>query len=167
MAVDRPSTFIVLCCSFFSIGYVLTISQLALVEGLYIVQAQIHSYGNSNQLRIDECFGNICFAACCDGGEGGCTSGGRRCDTFFLFCLRSFSDTPIGCDSNRDIVMQSDDNNNDGNIDFSQSTFLGLSNPLVFQGLTNSWNVSYQYSVYIKDFGLHDILLETGDPTRC
>ena len=153
MAVERPSTFNILCYSFYGIGYILTIlSQLTLVEGLYIVQAQIHSYTNPNQRRVTGCstiLGVIlrCSSTCCDNGDGACTSGGRRCDTFFLFCLRPFG-TEIGCDSNHDIVMQSNNTNNDGSIDFSQGTFLGLSNPLVFQGLNNSWNVSYHAWVY-------------------
>ena len=52
--------------------------------------------------------------------------------------------------------MQSNNTNNDGNIDFSQGNFLGLTNPLVFQGLTNSWNVSclawvyYYFMIIIK-----------------
>ena len=46
MIMGRPSSFIILYSSL-SISYVLTIvSQLTLVEGLYIVQVQIHSYEN-------------------------------------------------------------------------------------------------------------------------
>ena len=38
--------------------------------------------------------------------------------------------------------MQSDVNVNDADIDFSQSTVLGLNNPLNLPGLTNDWNMS-------------------------
>ena len=39
-------------------------------------------------------------------------------------------------------MIQSDVNENDAAVNFSQSTVLGLSNPLNFPGLTNDWKVS-------------------------
>ena len=141
MAVDRPSTFIILCCSL----CMSLVSQLTLVEGLYIIQAQLHGYDNPTQrcfLGCDNC--DRCFIGYCDGNiNGECTSGFRRCDTLFFLCLRPLS-SQIGCDPDTDGVMRSNaENDNDTNFDFSQSTFLGLNNPLIFQGLTNAWNVSH------------------------
>ena len=118
-------------------------SQLTLVEGFYTLQAQLHGYDNPNQVRVTGCNNNGCSTACCDN-TGTCTSGFRRCDTFFIFCLRPFeSGAPFGCGSSSGSEMQSTVSINGATIDFSQSTFLGLHNPLVFQGLTNAWNVSH------------------------
>ena len=147
----------VLCCSL--IVSVSLVSQLTLVKGLYIVQVQLHDYDNPTQQRFLGCFVNAgCFTECCDG-SGMCTSGFRRCDTRFFFCLRPTLNSPINtdCDLNNDSVMQSnaEPDNYDANFDFTQSTFLGLTNPLIFQGLTNAWNVS------------HDVLLYYVENTYC
>ena len=47
--------------------------------------------------------------------------------------------------------IQSEVNQNDAAIDFSQSTILGLSNPVVIPGLTNDWNVSYLQHIIMVD----------------
>ena len=138
----------VFCCILISIISMSLVSQLTLVEGLYIVQVQLHGYDNPTQQRFISCNETRCLqtltVGCCDGDiDGECTSDNRRCDTNFLFCLRPLN-SQFGCDSNRDDVMQSNFQfNNDANFDFTRSTFLGLNNPLVFQGLTNAWNVSH------------------------
>ena len=123
------------------------VSQLTLVEGLYNVHIQLHGYDNPTQQRFLFCNDNSCFTGCCDGNiVGECTSGSSRCDTCFFFCLRPVLNSPVStdCDPNNNSVMQSNvENDNDENFDFSRSTFLGLNNPLVFQGLTNAWNVSH------------------------
>ena len=140
----------VLCCSL--IVSVSLVSQLTLVKGLYIVQVQLHDYDNPTQQRFLGCNANECFTGCCDG-SGVCTSGFRRCDTRFFFCLRPALNSPVttDCDPNNNSVMQSNvENDNDENFDFTQSTFLGLTNPLIFQGLTNAWNVSHDVLLYRK-----------------
>ena len=122
-----------------------------LVEGLYNVQVQLHGYENPSQQRVTCNQVGQCFGTCCDGGDGACTSGASRCDTFFIFCLRPSGSSESGCGSTSSgSVMQSNENINDATIDFSQSTFLGLSNPLVFQGLTNIWNVSHSAVRYFS-----------------
>ena len=78
-----------------------------LVEGLYNIQVQLHGYENPSQLRVTDCNIDGCSTACCDG-TGTCTSGGRRCDTFFIFCLRPFeSSDSSGCGSSSGSVMVS------------------------------------------------------------
>ena len=135
-------SFIILCGSF----SIIVLTLFTVVEGLYIVQTQIHGYDNPTQWRFLICGNSQCFSAggCCDIGEGNCTSGERRCDTFFIFCLRPLGISPrlIGCGSNTSSVIQSDVNMNDAAINFSRSSFLGLNNPFTLPGLTNSWNVS-------------------------
>ena len=159
VAPSRLSAFIILCFSLSvsgqrSIAAILSmtmlvtpndyVTQLTLVEGLYTLQAQLLGYDNPNQLRFNGCNNGGCFTECCDG-TGTCTNGFRRCDTFFIFCLRPFgSGNPLSCGSSSGSEMQSNVSiDADATFDFSQSTFLGLSNPLVFQGLTNTWNVSH------------------------
>ena len=119
----------------------LLLSQLALVEGLYILQLQLLGYNNPTQQRIGFCNSNQCFGPCCDG-SGSCTNGDRRCDTFFTYCLRPLDMLGFGCGSSSGSEIQSDVNENDAAVNFSQSTVLGLSNPINFPGLTNDWNVS-------------------------
>ena len=150
-------SFIILHCSF-SISHILTIlTMLTLVEGLYIIQTQLHSYDNPTQQRLRACINDRCFVAgCCDAGEGNCTSGERRCDTFFVFCLRplGIAEYRLGCGSNGGSVIQSDVNVNDAAINFSQSSFLGLNNPVDLPGLTNDWNVSctrYNHCMHVHN----------------
>ena len=148
----------------------LILSQFALVEGLYVLQLQLLGYDNPTQERLfcndDVCSSDLDLGQCCDG-SGTCTNGGRRCDTFFIFCLRPLGTLVFGCGFSSAIVIQSDVNENDAVINFSQSTILGLSNPINFPGLTNDWNVSrcssHACSCTIKIF----IILYAGCSTIC
>jgi hypothetical protein len=122
----------------------LILSQLTLVKGLYVIQLQLLGYDNPTQQRIfcnsDRCF--LTFGVCCDDGGGSCGNGNRRCDTFFIYCLRPLGTNGFDCGSNSGSEIQSGVNENDAVINFSQSTVLGLSNPINLPGLTNDWNVS-------------------------
>ena len=69
-------------------------------------------------------------------------NGNRRCDTFFTYCLRPLNTTGFDCGSSSGSEIQSGVNENDAAVNFSQSTVLGLSNPINLPGLTNDWNVS-------------------------
>ena len=129
----------------------LILSQFALVKGLYVLQLQLLGYSNPTQERFfcnnDGCRIDLDFGPCCDGGSGPCTNGDRRCDSFFIFCLRPLDTPGFDCDPNSGSEIQSDVNENDAAVNFSQSTVLGLSNPINLPGLTNDWNVSV-YSLY-------------------
>ena len=121
--------------------------QLGLVEGRYIIQVQLNDYNNPDQRLATSCNppgGFECvFGVCCDGGLGARISGDRRCDTFFVYCLRPLSTgSQLGCGSGSGRVIRSDVNENDATLDSSQSTVLGLSNPFTLPGLTNNWNMS-------------------------
>ena len=120
----------------------LLLSQFTLVKGLYILQLQLLGYNNPTQQRINFCNSNQCFGPCCDAGSGPCRNGDRRCDTFFTYCLRPLDTLVFGCGSSNGSEIQSDVNEDDAAVNFSQSTVLGLSNPINFPGLTNDWNVS-------------------------
>ena len=105
----------------------------------YKIAVMISSYTNPLQARIlcSSCMDDT--PACCDGhdGLGGCL----RCDSFFTYCLRNVDTLTPGCPEGGTIMM-SDVNPDDASIDFSQNTVLGLDNPIVFQGLSDTWNVS-------------------------
>ena len=77
---------------------------------------------------------------CCDGFDSG-SFDCYRCDSFFTYCLRNVDTLTAGCPEDVNI-MRSGVNPDDAPIDFSQNTVLGLDNPLVFQGLSDNWNVS-------------------------
>ena len=63
------------------------------------------------------------------------------CDTYFSYCLRALGSEQGGECSYFGNVM-SITNDDDGFIDFSLSTVLGLDNPLILHVLSNYWNVS-------------------------
>ena len=119
-------------------------SQL-LVGGDYTLSVTMTSYSSNG--RCSECNDESRYG-CCDNWEStscGSVGSSRRCDTYFQYCLldpgTAFS-LPITCN----IRAQSPQaNSNDAAIDFSQSTVLGLSNPLILSGDLPT------YPVRIKD----------------
>ena len=70
--------------------------------------------------------------------------GNRRCDSYFIFCLR-----PLGSERERyDCQTLYNDtkvtsaNGNDAPIDFTNEVVLGLENPFLLPGLTEEYEVS-------------------------
>lgn len=118
------------------------------MKGLYFLQARVNSFSNPNQQSFHCINEDGCSFRCCDDVNlflCGFLTGDRQCDTFFVFCLRPLGTTELGCGSNTTSgsMIRSDVNENDATIiDFSQSSFLGLSNPINLTGLTNNRNVS-------------------------
>jgi hypothetical protein len=75
-----------------------------------------------------------------------CT-GERRCDSYFIYCLRPIGDRELdGCSSSEHRNISSV-NPNDGPLNFSQSTVLFLSNPQVLSGLRRA----YEVGIYDKN----------------
>ena len=71
----------------------------------------------------------------------------RRCNSYFFYCLRPFSKVQLGCFSN-ETRNTSAANTDDGPLDFSQSTVLGLNNPQVLSGLEDIYDkVSFDCSI--------------------
>ena len=112
-----------------------------LVEGRYLVEVRLNGYSNPTE----RCPG--CQNRCCDGFTtvNACT-GSSSCDTYFIYCLRPFGDVrqhPLGCSkSSNEYRNISSINTDDGFLDFSQSTVLGLNNPQVLSGLEDLYRVS-------------------------
>ena len=102
-----------------------------------MIEVRVQGYNNPT---------NGCEAfngGCCDRRSVTTCTGQLRCDNQFTYCLRSHN-TPA---TTRDCqgytsTLRSAVNTDGGLIDFSQSTVLGLPNPIRLTGLTNSWQVS-------------------------
>ena len=113
---------------------------VGVVKGRYILQVTISGYINPFQ----RCAGCASLSRCCDTNfNTNSCFGNRRCDTFFFFCLRPIDSNVrngTGCSYSGNLT--SEVNENDATINFDQTTFLGLDNPLTLEGLTDAWNVS-------------------------
>ena len=94
---------------------------------------------------------NICRKSgqlhCCDNpNNAGRCSDHERCDSYFIYCLRPFGEvqrTTSSCFSGKSTPFA---NTDDGPLDFSQSTVLGLNNPLNLSGLQGAYDVSIIYT---------------------
>ena len=77
------------------------------------------------------------LGGCCDQFTATSCTNELRCDSFFTFCLESERG---GCLSGTE--QRSDVNINDGFLNFSQSSVLGLENPLIISGSADPYTVS-------------------------
>ena len=105
----------------------------------------ISNYTNPHQHKLwgSVCFSSSCETDCCDGFNQHSFSCNDGCDSFFTCCLRNINTLTAGCpDLDGNTTRSSAVNPNDAPIDFSQDTVLGLENPLIFQGINHTWNVS-------------------------
>ena len=97
---------------------------------------RVDGYDNpSNRLANSEC---------CDPGYGtiDCSDGGAECDNRFIFCLKPLGDMEGGTTTCVSPVLTTPQKNmNAAPIDFNQSTFLGLDNPLMLSGISTAWEV--------------------------
>ena len=119
------------------------------VDGLYNLQVRMHNYTNPTG-KCPSCVEVLSpEPGCCDrhGQLGSCDS--YRCDTYFTYILRALGSSKTGencttADPDNTSLhwrQTSLPNINDGRINFSDSTVLGLDNPLTLGGWDNSWNV--------------------------
>ena len=97
-----------------------------------MVEVRLFGYENPTG-RCEECprESNVEPRRCCDdfSRSSNCDEGDRECDSYFTYCLRPYGVGGTGC-SNFDEPVTSAVNTDDGPLDFSQSTVLGLPNPL-------------------------------------
>ena len=107
-----------------------------------MVEVNVESYNNPT----NGCA--TCHGGCCDDLNVTTCTGQLRCDNQFTYCLRSHntSATTGGCQG---ASLSSNVNTDGEDIDFSQSTVLGLPNPLTLIGLTSSWQVSILFQIII------------------
>ena len=108
-----------------------------LVDGLYQLEVTVFGYNNPTG-RCQDCLEEG-IRGCCDNFESTSCSGSSLCDSFFIYCLRTIGSTGRGCSYFGNQI--SDSNMEDAPLNFSQSTVLGLENPIVLQGLTSAYTV--------------------------
>ena len=115
-----------------------------IVHGRYEVEVRLVSYNNPTG-RCPGCrlSGND-EVGCCDTFRVETCEDSQRCDSFFVYCLRPLNSTVEGGCANFE-TKTSNSNLNDGPVDFSRSTVLGLPNPFLLQGLTDAYTVSVMY----------------------
>jgi hypothetical protein len=114
-------------------------------EGRYLVEVRLNGYTNpSGQCEGCEIF-NGWIQTCCDVQDINFATDNcieeRQCDSYFNYCLRPIGDGEPDC-SPSERRDTSSVNMNDGPLNFSQSTVLGLSNPQVLSGLRDAYEVS-------------------------
>ena len=99
------------------------------VEGKYMVEVRLFGYENPTG-TCRECDFNTGTISCCDdcNRASNCGQEGRRSDSYFIYCLRPDGIVGLGCSTYE--TETSTVNTDDGPLDFSQSTVLGLPNPL-------------------------------------
>ena len=100
-----------------------------------MVEVRLFDYQNPTG-RCEQCpqFDSTTFPRkCCDdfSRSSNCDEGDRECDSYFTYCLRPFDTTDRDCSTYETVT--STVNTDDGPLDFSQSTVLGLPNPLQLQ----------------------------------
>ena len=106
-----------------------------LVRADYVVEVHVQSYSNPTNRAVGQ------GGDCCDpqpSTDSTCSKL-ERCDNYFIFCLRPLNTprTQRGCDA-PNITSGVADNN--ASIDFTNSTFLGITNPF-FLNASIPWQV--------------------------
>ena len=110
------------------------------MRGWYVVEVRLFGYNNPTQTCQDCLFGQFADHGCCDNFDRTICMGGDRCDSNFIYCLRTIGSTGRNCSYFG--TKLSSVNTNDGLINFNQNSVLGLDNPLRLQGLTDAYIVS-------------------------
>ena len=115
-----------------------------LVQGRYLVQVRLNGYSNPTGMCGN---GSACRTSsgqlhCCDSHNTRSCSGGERCDSYFIYCLRPLGEVQLSTSRCSSDQITSSTNHNDGPLDFSQSKVLDLDNPLYVSGLQGAYNVS-------------------------
>ena len=97
-----------------------------------MVEVRLFGYQNPTG-RCEQCPNSFISdpRRCCDdfSRDSYCDEGDRECDSYFTYCLKPYGIGGMGC-SNLVESLTSTVNTDDGPLDFSQSTVLGLPNPL-------------------------------------
>ena len=109
------------------------------VRGDYTVVVRVDGYVNPTNRGVTQGPDR-----CCDrdpDSSGSCSEDGRPCDNRFTFCLKSPNNTDNGTSTCMSPVLTSTTNRNAAPIDFTQSRWLGLDNPLMLSGISTAWEV--------------------------
>ena len=118
-----------------------------LVQGRYLLEVRLNGYDNQDNSCIDCQPEGRTLHGCCDDHNrvNDCDRNERRCDSYFIFCLRPFGSRQekYDCKTLYNDTRMTSVNNNDGPVDFTSSTVLGLENPFLLPGLTEEYEVRY------------------------
>ena len=117
------------------------------VQGLYLLEIRLNGYENRDGKCIDpNCPLRMNTHSCCDDFEafGDCNLLGRACDSYFIFCLRTFGTEQqiYNCQENYNGTRLTSVNKNDGLLDYTNKRVLGLENPFLLPGLIEKYKVS-------------------------
>ena len=115
-----------------------------LVQGHYVVELRLNRYSNPSGRcgHGDVCHNLFDQLYCCDSFSTRNCHGDERCDSYFKYCLRPFGEVQLTSQQCFFNQVRSSTNPDDGPLDFSQSTVLGLNNPLRLFG-QGAYDVSY------------------------
>ena len=104
-----------------------------LVRAEYVIEVHVQSYSNPSNKAFDQ------DGDCCDPSSHSACTGAELCDSYFMFCLRPLNTSPTqrGCDTPN---ITSEVARNDASINFINSTFLGIANPLLLNA-SGLWQV--------------------------
>ena len=113
-----------------------------LIKGGYLLEVEVFGYNNPTG-RCQDCLrpAGKNERSCCDSPNHTICSGDQRCDSYFVYCsrpLNSYSEE-ASCHFGERVI--STVNVDDGPVNFSQSTVLGLENPLQLQGPSQVYEV--------------------------
>ena len=106
------------------------------------MEVRLFGYDNPTQ-TCQDCHAGGQFAnrGCCDNYFRTVCMGGDRCDSYFIYCLRTIGSSGRNCSYFG--TRMSFANTDDRPIDFTnQRSVLGLDNPFQLQGLTDTYSVS-------------------------
>lgn len=132
-------------------NYVLLIQVCVLVQGGYLVQMRLNGYSNpTGKCGHGDCRTSSGQLHCCDNpyNTRSCKNN-ERCDSYFKYCLKPFDEVRLNqsrCLTNQKSATTLGYNHNDGPLNFSQNTVLGLDNPLNLTSLEDAYNVSHLYT---------------------
>ena len=116
------------------------------VEGRYLVQVRLNGYTNPTgkcNTQGQACFNNHGNQICCDSDNTNNCWSWERCDSYFVYCLRPLGEVHLGCTDNEKRTTSHSNEDDESDIDFSENTVLGLSNPQNLSGLGDAYKVSY------------------------
>ena len=105
------------------------------------MEVRLFGYDNPTQICQDcRTGGQFANPGCCDLHDIIDCNGSNRCDSYFIYCLRTVGSSGRNCSYFGNRI--SDFNENDEPINFNQSLVLGLENPLQLLGLTDAYKAS-------------------------
>ena len=111
-----------------------------------MVELSLFDYDNPTGTCYDprRCVRNDGQHRCCDGNDviPECT-GNYRCDSYFIYCLRSLGSEGQGCRSNYERRISTHNQDDNTEPDVTQNMVLGLENPLILRGITDNYDVRY------------------------